>query len=224
VSFRVLFDAYCGNDQVYDENKPKGIDEPDKDGGIHGSIHLVRRLALSLCQSVIHYKAALQSGTPTLKLRNALRIELPQPPLRISRELLSSRLDRDVLGLSGLISVVWLEGINDLGAGHAVNDIIAGYVNVVQRLHMAGIKVVVGYTLTSTLLNSGGDGGLTVDANRKILNTYICTPANFDSVAASTLPRLIHSSAACSRSSSLTAPSVALATISTQPCCLPGNG
>jgi hypothetical protein len=48
------------------------------------------------------------------------------------------RLDRDVLGLSGLTSVVWLEGINDLGAGHAVNDIIAGYVNVVQRLHTAG--------------------------------------------------------------------------------------
>lgn len=93
------------------------------------------------------------------------------------------RLDRDVLGLSGLTSVIWLEGINDLGAGHAVNDIIAGYVNVVQRLHTAGIKVVVGCTLTSALLNTGADGGPAVDANRKILNTYIRTPGNFDSIA-----------------------------------------
>ena len=28
------------------------------------------------------------------------------------------RLDRDVLGLSGLTHVIWLEGINDLGAGY----------------------------------------------------------------------------------------------------------
>jgi lysophospholipase L1-like esterase len=93
------------------------------------------------------------------------------------------RLDRDVLGLSGLTSVVWLEGINDLGAGHAVNDIITGYVNVVQRLHTAGIKVVIGCTLTSALLSTGSDGGPAVDANRKILNTYIRTPGNFDSIA-----------------------------------------
>ena len=93
------------------------------------------------------------------------------------------RLDRDVLGLSGLTSVVWLEGINDLGAGHAVNDIIAGYVNVVQRLHTAGVKVVVGCTITSALLSTGADGGPAVDANRKILNSYIRTLGNFDRIA-----------------------------------------
>ena len=52
------------------------------------------------------------------------------------------RLDRDVLGLAGLSSVVSLEGINDLGANHPDPDIIAGYQNVVSRLHNAGIKVV----------------------------------------------------------------------------------
>src|SRR3954452_22583089 len=65
------------------------------------------------------------------------------------------RLDRDVLGLSGVTHVIWLEGINDLGAGygqaasatplienpvvHTPANIIAGYQNVVARLHANGI-------------------------------------------------------------------------------------
>ena len=44
-------------------------------------------------------------------------------------------------------------------ANHPVLDIIAGYQNVVFRLHNAGIKVVIGCTLTSALLNTGADGG-----------------------------------------------------------------
>jgi GDSL-like Lipase/Acylhydrolase family len=35
------------------------------------------------------------------------------------------RLDRDVLGLSGPTDVIWLEGINDIGAGHTTDSIIA---------------------------------------------------------------------------------------------------
>ena len=50
------------------------------------------------------------------------------------------RLDRDVLGLSGLTHVIWLEGINDIGAGHTTDSIIAGYQNVVGRLHAGGIR------------------------------------------------------------------------------------
>src|SRR5205814_2409555 len=60
------------------------------------------------------------------------------------------RLDRDVLGLSGLTHVIWLEGINDLGASHSTDDIIAGYKSVVGRLRAKGIKVI-GGTLTSAL-------------------------------------------------------------------------
>jgi lysophospholipase L1-like esterase len=93
------------------------------------------------------------------------------------------RLDRDVLGLAGLSSVVWLEGINDLGANHPVLDIIAGYQNVVFRLHNAGIKVVIGCTLTSALLNTGADGGPVADAGRKQLNIFIRTSGLFNSVA-----------------------------------------
>src|SRR3954451_15768430 len=78
------------------------------------------------------------------------------------------RLDRDVLGLSGLTHVIWLEGINDIGAGTTTDSIIAGYQNVVGRLHAEGVKVYAG-TLTSALGISGldmGDNGPGHDASR----------------------------------------------------------
>ena len=85
------------------------------------------------------------------------------------------RLDRDVLGLSGLTDVIWLEGINDIGAGHTTDAIIAGYQDVVGRLHAKGVKVF-GATLTSALGISGvdmGDNGPGHDASRKVLNAFI---------------------------------------------------
>ena len=118
------------------------------------------------------------------------------------------RLDRDVLGLSGLTHVIWLEGINDLGAGYGPNatenpvihtpqNIIAGYQNVVSRLHQRGVKVY-GATVVSALgLNNpaegwdlvrfptflaSGDNGPAVEARRLVLNQFIRTPGNFDGV------------------------------------------
>jgi lysophospholipase L1-like esterase len=121
------------------------------------------------------------------------------------------RLDRDVLGLSGLTHVIWLEGINDLGAGygaaanpvenpviHTPANIIAGYENVVGRLHAKGIKVY-GATVVSALgLNNPAEGwdlttfpnflasvdnGPVVESKRLILNKFIRAPGNFDGVA-----------------------------------------
>jgi lysophospholipase L1-like esterase len=108
------------------------------------------------------------------------------------------RLERDVLSLSGLTHVIWLEGINDLGAAHPTDAIIAGYKDVVGRLHARGIKVY-GATLTSALgLNNPaegwdltrfpdflatGDNGSRIDVNRKLLNEFIRTPGVFDGVA-----------------------------------------
>jgi lysophospholipase L1-like esterase len=103
------------------------------------------------------------------------------------------RLDRDVLGISGLTHVIWLEGINDLGGSHATDTIIAGYKDVVGRLHARGIQVFAG-TLTSargminpaegwntdTLVNA--DNGAANDANRMILNRFIRTSGLFDGV------------------------------------------
>lgn len=99
-----------------------------------------------------------------------------------------------MLGLSGLTHVVWLEGINDLGGGHTLASIEAGYQSIVATLHANGIKVM-GATMTSALgmLNpaegwnpgytGGGDNGPVVDANRMILNTYIRTSGLYDGVA-----------------------------------------
>ena len=105
----------------------------------------------------------------------------------------TDRLNRDVLGLSGLKSVIWLEGINDLGANHTTDAIIAGYKDVVTRLHAKGVKVYAG-TLTSALgmVNPAagwtpdrvptGDNGPRVDQDRKTLNVFIRTSGVFDGV------------------------------------------
>ncbi len=103
------------------------------------------------------------------------------------------RYTRDVLGLSGLTHVIWLEGINDLGAGHTPAAVIGGYQTIVQALHARGIKVY-GATVTSALgfvnpaegwypgYAGGGDNGATVDAGRQVLNQFIRTSGLFDGV------------------------------------------
>ena len=123
------------------------------------------------------------------------------------------RLDRDVLGLSGLTHVIWLEGINDLGAGygqaasatpvienpivHTPANIIAGYQNVVGRLHAHGVKVFGATVLSALGMNNppqgwdlvnfptflaSVDNGPLVDAQRQVLNQYIRTSGLFDGV------------------------------------------
>jgi lysophospholipase L1-like esterase len=95
------------------------------------------------------------------------------------------RLDRDVLGLSGLTDVIWLEGINDIGAGHTTDAIIEGYENIVARLHARGIDVYMA-TVTSALGISGidaGDNGPGHDASRMVLNDFIRTSTIFDGIA-----------------------------------------
>src|SRR3984885_2041682 len=95
------------------------------------------------------------------------------------------RLDRDVLGLSGLTSVVWLEGINDFGAENtAASAVIAGLQDGINRMHAAGIKVV-GATITSslncTVLPNWGTPA--TDAKRRATNDFIRNSGRYDSVA-----------------------------------------
>jgi GDSL-like Lipase/Acylhydrolase family len=66
------------------------------------------------------------------------RVVNPVTPNSTAGPAAVDRLDRDVLGLSGLTDVIWLEGINDLGGGHTTDAIIAGYQDVVGRLHAQG--------------------------------------------------------------------------------------
>ena len=97
------------------------------------------------------------------------------------------RLDRDVLGLSGLTHVIWLEGINDLGALHTTDSIIAGYRDVATRLHKVGVKVIAA-TVVSALGIYGvpfptGDNGTVAAAGRQVLNSFIRHSGVFDGIA-----------------------------------------
>jgi lysophospholipase L1-like esterase len=123
------------------------------------------------------------------------------------------RLDRDVLGLSGLTDVIWLEGINDLGAGygqaasatpvyedpviHTPENIMAGYQNVVSRLHNKSIKVYGGTIISALGMNNPDQGwdlnnfpdflattdnGPVIDGYRQQINAYIRTSGLFDGV------------------------------------------
>ena len=94
-----------------------------------------------------------------------------------------SRLDRDLLSLSGLTGVVFLEGINDITAGATSEAIISGVRDVVSRIRAKGSITVVGATITSALGNAGRGGTPEANARRKAVNEFIRTSGVFDSVA-----------------------------------------
>jgi lysophospholipase L1-like esterase len=94
------------------------------------------------------------------------------------------RLDRDVLGLSGVGAVVWLEGINDFNrTNHAAVDTVeAGMKEIVGRLRATIPDIrVIGATVTSGLGSASGTAEQ--DAKRKALNEFIRTGGLFDAVA-----------------------------------------
>jgi lysophospholipase L1-like esterase len=96
------------------------------------------------------------------------------------------RLERDVLSLSGVSSVVWLEGINDFGRNTtaSVDAVAAGMRAVVARIKVAVPRVqVVGGTLVPALNSTNAThGSPDVDAKRQALNDIIRTGGIFDRV------------------------------------------
>jgi lysophospholipase L1-like esterase len=93
------------------------------------------------------------------------------------------RLDRDVLSLPGLKTVIWFEGINDLGTSGATPEaVIAGFREGVARLHARGIKVI-GATIASSLKSTATHGTAEVDARRKSINEFIRHGGLFDGMA-----------------------------------------
>jgi lysophospholipase L1-like esterase len=92
------------------------------------------------------------------------------------------RLERDVLGLSGLSTVIWLEGINDLSAGATAEAVIEGLRQGVARLRARGVRVI-GATITAALGAAGLAGTAEVDVRRQTVNTFIRTSGIFDAVA-----------------------------------------
>jgi lysophospholipase L1-like esterase len=97
------------------------------------------------------------------------------------------RLERDVLGLSGVSVVIWLEGINDFSKnGNASAEaVIDGMKDIVGRLRarLQGVQVI-GATVTSALgATSAAHGFPEQDAKRKTLNDFIHRGGLFDGVA-----------------------------------------
>jgi len=96
----------------------------------------------------------------------------------------AARLDRDVLSLSGVTDVIWLEGINDLAAGALPEAVHDGMQAVVERIRakIKGVKVI-GATLTSSRASTvPGYGTADVDERRHTLNDLIRKPGLFDAV------------------------------------------
>jgi lysophospholipase L1-like esterase len=98
-----------------------------------------------------------------------------------------ARLERDVLSLSGVAVIIWLEGINDLNrnTNTSVEAIQAGMKEGVGRMRarIQGVRVI-GATLTSTLgATIPGHGTPEQDQKRKLLNDFIRSSGLFDGVA-----------------------------------------
>ena len=93
-----------------------------------------------------------------------------------------ARLDRDVLAIPGLSTVIWLEGINDISNGARAAEIIDGFKEGVKRLRAHGIRVI-GATILSALGAAGAGGTVAADAQRQEVNAFIRTGGLFDGVA-----------------------------------------
>jgi lysophospholipase L1-like esterase len=92
------------------------------------------------------------------------------------------RLERDVLSLSGLRSVFWLQGINDFSDnGQAeASSVIAAMTSAVARMRALGLRVV-GATVPSALNSTRpGHGGALQDARRRAFNAAVRQGALFD--------------------------------------------
>ena len=97
-----------------------------------------------------------------------------------------SRIDRDVLALSGVSHVIWLEGVNDFSHSgnasfEAVRDAMIATVGHV-RAKAAHIKVIGATVLTAFGATRDDHGSHEQDAKRRALNDFIRTSRLFDGV------------------------------------------
>ncbi|MFE3445235.1 GDSL-type esterase/lipase family protein [Nocardia sp. NPDC059180] len=96
-----------------------------------------------------------------------------------------ARVQQDVIDKAGATDVIILEGINDLGIpiGASYEQLVAGYTDLINRLHAAGLKVHLGTILPAS--NALADGMITIpQANpvRQRVNTWIRSQTLADSV------------------------------------------
>jgi lysophospholipase L1-like esterase len=102
------------------------------------------------------------------------------------------RLDRDLLTQAGLAYVILLEGTNDMGfsqlppgalgpnvslANVSAAEIIAGYEQIIRRVHQAGAKI---YGATILPFEGAGYYDANVEPKRAAINQFIRTSRRFD--------------------------------------------
>jgi lysophospholipase L1-like esterase len=97
------------------------------------------------------------------------------------------RLERDVLSLSGVSAVIWLEGINDfsVNANATVEAVEAGMKKIVGsiRSRVPGVRII-GATVISALgSTNAAHGSEQEDRKRQALNEFIRASGLFDGVA-----------------------------------------
>lgn len=161
------------------------------DGFVAGSVVSVPLSPTSIDDSV-RYPSQLQrrvadanlplsvvnSGMSSNKLlQNGIAPQLGQSGL--------SRIDDDIIGVDGVRDAIVLQGINDLGLPPWSNatQLIAGFTEVVDRLHAAGIRVHLGTILPAS--NAIPDGTLIApfsNVDRLKINEWIRTSSRADSV------------------------------------------
>ena len=88
------------------------------------------------------------------------------------------RLDRDVLGLSGVSHVIFFEGTNDISGGATAATVIDGMQRVVDRLRARNIKVI-GVTMIPRGQQGGGFTAVQ-EQHRLDVNAWLRTPARLD--------------------------------------------
>jgi lysophospholipase L1-like esterase len=110
----------------------------------------------------------------------------PQKPFRGGPSA-RSRIDRDLLDLSGVGALIWLEGINDFSRnGNATLDTVQKTMREVVghiRAKRPDIRLIGATVVTALGSSSAAHGFPEQDAKRKALNEYIRTSGLFDGVA-----------------------------------------
>jgi lysophospholipase L1-like esterase len=96
------------------------------------------------------------------------------------------RIERDVLALSGVTTLIWLEGINDFSRNGTASaeQVQQGMKDVVARVRakLPNVKII-GATVTTALNSSNAaSGSPEQDTKRKALNEFIRTSGVFDGV------------------------------------------
>ena len=98
----------------------------------------------------------------------------------------SMRLERDVLSLSGVTTMIWLEGINDFSRNGTANaeQVQERMKEIVGRIRAKNSAIAIFGATVTTALNSSNaaSGSPEQDANRKKLNEFIRTGRLFDGV------------------------------------------